>query len=458
MTGGRNQVLRYTRILHRADGVNWRYCARRGSLSHWTTDMGWVAEVARDGDGGPMLDLYHVDSARCQLTGNPEYPLRYHPASGRPQDWRPWDYFRTVSLPNDDETYNGLGYGFTSRALELMRVLVAVMIHDQEEIGARMPKGILFLQNVTEDQWDDALQGRQEDASATERQYFGGVMVIATAGMESPDAKLVALSQLPANFDAEKFLNLSMFGLSLCAGYPADEFWPIQFGSLGRGTESEQAHRKASSKGVTDWTKACQEELQAEIPESLEFDFEYRDLSAELEAATLAQAWANVGKTLYESGETGPDGPLFTRDEVRAVLADYADIIPAEWAVLDQDVEIDDDEKTDRRLRDELRESPRIQRAIELFPSEPIVRYEYPAGRMRVIWRRGDLAMRRSAWPGAQVRRQEPDGGQTAADGVLYSDALVTITEGDVDASIATGAARVGGALREFLEAPTVEE
>ena len=73
LIGGRNQVNRYTDILHAAEaGAGWRTFARKTSLSYWSTDMGAVTEMGREGLGveGPLRAIYHVDSARCLLTSS----------------------------------------------------------------------------------------------------------------------------------------------------------------------------------------------------------------------------------------------------------------------------------------------------------------------------------------------------------------------------------------------------
>jgi len=88
LVGGRNQVSRYSEILHQADGgAGWRMCARRAALSYWCTDVGSITEIGRDGRDGPLRALWHVDSARCRLTGLSETPLAYQPSTGGQQLW-----------------------------------------------------------------------------------------------------------------------------------------------------------------------------------------------------------------------------------------------------------------------------------------------------------------------------------------------------------------------------------
>ena len=103
MTGGRNQVYRYTAIAHGANnGAGWRQYFRQEALGYRVTDMGAINENGRQGSGGPLRALYHVDSARCRWTGKLKTPLEYTPAGGNAQEWPGMDFFNVCSMPSDE--------------------------------------------------------------------------------------------------------------------------------------------------------------------------------------------------------------------------------------------------------------------------------------------------------------------------------------------------------------------
>ena len=449
MTGGRNQVYRFTNMLHNAnDGQGWRKYFKQQAQSYRVTDLGAVNENGRQGKGGPLRALYHVDSARCRWTGKVKTPLEYTPASGRTQEWPPGDFFNVCSMPSDDEAYRGLGYCATSRALELVKLLYGVLMHDQEQIGARMPRGLLMLRNISEGQWKEAIKSRAAALNAKNDLYYGGVMVLAGSGAAEPDAKLVALSQLPAGFTRETFIDQTMAGYALTNGYDPREFWPLSAGPLGTGAETSVQHEKAATKGVLEFPHAYQEKLQQELPDSLEFAFEERDEAGQLLQATVAQAWADAVKTLYEAGQMG-EGGLLNRDEARSLLVDQG-IIPGEWTEFEEDVQADDEDAEGarmRRMRERALLSGTVIRAAQLFPTEPIVRYHWPSGREVVLWDRASDVLRRQVWPVAVVRQAEDDGA------VLFAEGDVTITEGDVERAIEEGEQRIGDEFGQLLEA-----
>lgn len=469
LVGGRNQVLRYNTILHQVEaGAGWRTFIRKAAQSYWCTDLGSVTEVGRDGPEGPLRALYHVDSARCRLTGSPKTPLEYHPPSGGVQYWEPSDYFHIASMPSDDEALRGLGFCAVSRCIEIMRLLYAVLIHDQEQVGARAPKGLLLLEGISEDQWNASLQVREQELDSMERRYYGGVQVLASSGMGQINAKLVALSQLPANFDAKQFTDLSMYAMALCFGYDPSEFWPVQFGSLGRGTEAEVQQVKATAKGGLDFALHFQEQLQWELPETLQFEFEQRDDQGEMVTAALAKAKLQVITAAYQSG-LQQGAPLISRDEARSLLAEQR-LIPPEWTEAEEDFELEDTEDpqapgitaedkvevTDtedrtarKRWRERLLDSVPVQRAMDAFPREPIVAYSWPEKRLRTVWD-PRVDRRKKIFHPRAVTRQDGD--------VLYEGDGVTITEKDVDNAIAVAKRRVGEEFAALLTAPVIGE
>lgn len=471
--GGRNQVRRYTDILHSVDGgAGWRMFARRASLSYWTTDMGAVVEVGRDGEEGPMRALYHVDSARCKLTGSRDLPLEYYPALAGMQRWGPLDYFRVASMPSDDETYNGLGFSAVSRCVEVVRLLYAVMLHDQERVAARAPQGLLLLDGVGPEQFEQALAARRERLDADGRKYYGGVLVLCGNGLSQISANLVALSQLPANFDAEKFTAMSMYALALCFGYDPSEFWPVQFGALGRGTETEVQHTKATGKGGMDFILNLQEQMQLELPPTLQFEFESRDDQGELAAEMVKQAKVKTVTDMYGAGIM-QGSPLISREEGRILLAEQG-IIDPEWTVAEEDVEATDTDDSDTDTNGETAnptpdvgapevpaETPRqrkqrverwmeldrVQRAIETFPRDPVIRYAWDGRRgiSEVLWSPHYVPILR------HVERADKSK-------VLYKSGDVTITEDDVNLAIKEAKSQVGAELAQMLEAPAYEE
>lgn len=464
LEGGRNQTIRYENILRNAEnGQGWRYFISNASLSYYTADIGTVVETGRDGEGGPLRALYNVDPVACRLTGDPDWPLAYYDtkatgARGYPdagvgdgQPWGPSDFFRAVPLPSNDQKLAGLGYCAVSRVYELAKLMLAIYEHDSEKLGAKAPKGILLLNNITQDQWVNAMKARDANLTQKERDYYGGVEVIAQMGSEPPDAKLFALSQLPDGFDIQTTTNLLMYAYALCFGYDPIEFWPVAAGALGRGRETDIQHRKGTGKGGMEFVFSLQDRLQQELPDSLLFQFEERDAEGELLDAQIHKAWADVAQIL----STG----ILTPEQTRQYLVDKG-VIPSEWAESSQQASVDDEgvERGLRHMREQALEHESIRRAIHEYPNEAIVRRRFDPARNAVkeivLWDKASEATKRSKWvvpdldgfAGALHRPRRRATVLAEVDGV-------TITDADVEAAIAQAGERIGDDFAELLQA-----
>lgn len=481
LSGGRNQVNRYNAILRGAEGgAGWRQYMASGPLSYYTSDMGMISEVARDGGpDGPLRDLFNVDSARCYLTSNIATPLAYIPENGKEQRWTPTDYFRVMDMPSTDEAYRKLGFCALSRAVQLIQLMVAVYEHDKEMLLAKAPKGLLLLQNVSESQWEGAMTARKADLSAKEQEYFAGVSILAQEGIDQIDAKLIALSQLPANFDIEVFTNLLMYGLGLVFKYDAREFWPVSQGALGTGKETEVQHLKATGKGGLSFILSYQDQLQQELPDTIEFEFEQRDIQGEMIEAQVKKAWADVGAVLYDKGL----GPL-TVEETRMWLAD-AGVIPAEWAELTDEVtaessgEVSGVQRSRRNKPAQSRmawaEHEHLWASAFRFPLDPIVRCNH-LGKTQYLFSSGyeflyenkthkmaramayeygsyNPSIARGLFGHSYQVLQPAQLPVSRAAKILYDKGDVKITENDVAGAIQEAGDRIGPEFAEMLQA-----
>lgn len=422
MVGGRNQVNRFISVLRNADdGAGWRQYISQQSAGFYTTDIGPITETGRDGMGGPLRAIYHMDPTKCQLTGDRNKPLRY---DNNKEAWTDDDFFRLVSMKNIREEYHGLGVSATSRVLDMARIMLAVYNHELEMLGARAPKGLMLLQNISQGQWEEAMKVRDARLDSDMRKYYNAVAVIAQEGVDSIDAKLVALSQLPQGFDIEVFTNLLMYAYALCIGYDPIEFWPVLAGQLGRGRETDIQHRKGTGKGGLNFMLAMQEAIQAQLPETVHFEFEQRDQEGVLLDAKVSQAWADVVMTLrgkQKSTTPGPNSPegdgtttldgsnsVISVSEARTLLVN-AGVLPASWTQEDEDVKLTDVKEIDRLRKEELLENESIRRAIYQFPHEPIVRYSWPRGKTEVLFREANEATKATRFSVIKPQALIPD-------------------------------------------------
>lgn len=471
ISGGRNQVNRYNAILRGVeDGAGWRQYFSQASQSFYTSDIGSITEIGRDGGpDGPMRDLYFVDSARCYLTGKRNIPLAYAPSNGMTeQGWMANDYFRVSSMPSTNEALRGLGFCALSRAIQLVQLMMAVYEHDKEMLGAKAPKGLLLLNNISESQWLNAMTARAANLTSMEREYYGGVAVLAQEGVDKVDAKLLALSQLPAGFDIKVSTDLLMYGLALVFEQDPNEFWPVSGAVLGRGAEAQLQHAKATGKGSLSFVLSWQDKFQQELPDTLEMEFEQRDIQGELIEANVQKAWADVADVLYQKGV----GPL-TTDETRIWLAERG-VIPTEWTLAKDEITAESSGEISGEQRSISRMVNRSSMWAAAFasPFEPLIRANH-LGEVEYIsstglewirkYKKHPMARSMAAeygWYNPTVVRDvfgHSFGVKqltvSRAAKILFENDEVTITQEDVDKAINEGADRIGAEYKDLVSA-----
>jgi hypothetical protein len=413
LTGGRNQVNQYTKVLRDAEGgAGWRRYIGLQSLSYYTANIGAITELGFDtaGGAGPLRAIWHADPARCELTGKKDTPLRYYPPTGAPQDWRQDWYMRAVSMESTDEAMLGLGRCATDLALDLATIMVAIWNHDKEMLFARLQKGILLMNEITETQWNDAMVAQSEQLTAKEREFFGGLSIFFGAPGANMDAKLVALSQLWEGFTLGEWVSTLMSGYALIMGYDASEYWPIAYGAFSHGTETEVQAIKATGKGGLDFVLAYQDNFQRELPETLLFEFEQRNEQGDVMEAQVADSWGRAINSM-----AAPSGPgmaeTLTVGEKRQLLAQHG-LIPDEWTAEEEEETASDTDEAPEVPEERGRipisyeifrpGSPEscVMRASRAFPGETIVRYHWPSGTEQVIWKPPSISVRRGG-PGS---------------------------------------------------------
>lgn len=406
LVGGKIQVKKFVNILHNfqvaPDLFGWRNGMSVSAQNYYQADLGAVVEIGRSQLNGPLAALYTVDPTKCRLTGNIETPLKYNNGPADKQLWEPTDYFRVASFPSPSESMNGLGLCAISRCLELAKLLVSVFEHDREKLGSKAPKGILTINGgLTLDQWLRSLEESAADLKSLEREYYSGVQVLVGELGANISVELTPLSSLPDDFDQEQFANMIIYGYALAFGYDPREFWPVSGGSLGTGRETEEQHRKATSKGGLDFALGFQEKLQDELPETIEFEFEQRDVTGDIAEVDFKKKQLEIINEMYQSVNARQE-ILITQPEARQLLVD-ANLIPDNWTPEEEDVQV-----TDTDDMTALVEKQRVQNALAKFPDDDIVVYNSRSKNFLTLRKAGQkkFMIRMGAKPKPQIKKK----------------------------------------------------
>lgn len=387
LIGGRNQVVRFSRILKNVEGgLGWRELKILGAQDFYTTNMGQITETETDGKNGPLVSLYHVDSARCRLTPDPNYPLTYYPLKGIEQNWKPEWYYRVSSMLSPDEKYNRLGYCAANRAVKLAQIMIALIEYDIEKLNTLAPNGLVMIESdsLTQESWDNAMnQHAQIVVGKKGNDRFDRAIVIVDRAIKGD---VLEFSSIPDGFNPFTFTDYMMKAYALAFNMPTRYFWDVSAGGLGSGNEVAAQMERASYAGGASYAKADQEELQKILPSSLLFTYDFDDREGQIKKAETLKIWTDAGKGLMDLGMSG--------ENVLGLMVKEG-IIDSEFTPMVEETITDDDDNTLRMTKEHLLESETVQRAISKYPDEPIVRYSYPTGKITTLWQAGNQAIKK---------------------------------------------------------------
>lgn len=418
LTGAARQVSVYSRMLHRAHKKGWRTWLSMQATAYYSTNIGFLSEIIKNENNIPS-DIYGIDSTRCRLTSNLDLPVVYYPRNGSNIKLAHEDILHGNSMPSLEEKMNYAGFCATERALNFVRMSLAILNNHLEKMGVAPAKGILLGKGIRPIDWERANKQYKEDKANNNGSIYDGVMALLTANSEA-DLELVPLSQLPEQFDIVKYSETLVNGICAAYGVPPFNVWALSTGSFGRGAEAQVSNQEASRSGAMEFISAMQEELSTKVlPATVSFGFDlsgsaikkiinenqgerikqikdlyeaknevsYKNTVGALEITKAALEEKQKALTENDSDTVKKDieralefitrevdnvkkngEGLIDRSEARQLLA-AENFIPQAWTDTEEDVTV-----TDIQIARELaKENPRIREAANYYHKEPIV-------------------------------------------------------------------------------------
>lgn len=255
--GGRNDKKYYQELFAYADGgEGYRSFASKLALDWWTQDNGAIIELVGAGREdkeltGRVREIWHMDSAQCFRTFDPEYPVIYvNPIDNTYHRMHHTRVIMLSNFPQSDERARGIGFCAVSRVLKLMQTMRNIQTYRDEKITGRFNRGLIYGNGITIKQFDEAVEKAEAVADSLNFTVYKDIPVLLSM---MPDMKLdvLDLAKLPDGFDWEKEINLYVYCLALAFGTDAREFWPATSSGATKADATVQ-HLKAQGKGIAD--------------------------------------------------------------------------------------------------------------------------------------------------------------------------------------------------------------
>lgn len=273
---------RFEQILHDSEfGEGWAVAIGRFVEDVLTTDNGGFLEVIGDGEAdgpiiGPALGVAHLDSARCQRTSNPEFPVLYEDTSGRLYKLH---YTRVIALSqmtSPRAEMRGVGFCAVSRCINTGQNLQDIATYKQEKLGSRPARQMLVGSNISADEIQQAFQIAEMQM---DNMGLGRYAKMVAIGNKSKDIRIDVkdLASVPDGFDEEKSVTLGMFTIALAFGVDARELWPASTSGATKADAMIQ-HLKARGKAFGSLINGIEDAFNRKVlPAYLRLQFDQQD-------------------------------------------------------------------------------------------------------------------------------------------------------------------------------------
>lgn len=294
-------------ILQNANfGAGWDDFVTRFILDYLTQDFGSIIEIIAPGDPSKPLNdhlsitgISTLSSLSCGATGNPEYPLVYQSRS-HPDGIHVLHReraLRFVDMPDTDEMALGTGLSALSRMISPANVQILMGRYQNEKLNDLPMPGIVTVKGMTQDQFNASLRMYEADRKKEGQSIFRSIMTLTGIDPDNPPAiEFTSFSQLPDNFDFEKYMNLHALQIANALNIDVQEFWALQAKSLGgTGTQSEILHTKSERKLYAHLYGLLERAMNiAMLPKEFEFKFKFQDREGDKADAERAKIWVEI--------------------------------------------------------------------------------------------------------------------------------------------------------------------
>ena len=436
-------------MLHMSEGgEGFRRLMKLTALNYYSSNFGGAIYLHRnqpvtaayrqdidawDWSTPPVVELYATDPTEFAPTGDYIYPYDYY---GEP--WTRFDFIRTVSMPSTRLATWGVGRCPVFRCIQIAQMTSAVYQYIFDSVSPDTAKGIVVVKGMSYDEFVQALMGseatNEQDAVFKRGSLMtdgaGDIVVLADDEKEI-GVKFVQLGRLPDGFFIDQWVRWTLTAFSVNLGFPLEEFIGMPANTLlgQSGAQVTAGVQRGSTKGGSEFINQLQEAMQQYvIPSTVHFEFSDRDAAAEADDIALKKERAAIITSLFGATQLGiidrnvpeQDTQLEARakglhiindQEARRLLVEW-EVLP-DWITSVENTVISDEYadvslQTIKSKREQVRDSPAIQRLAANPMGQPVIEYtNFPdpvTGFVResttVLWDDDNEIGARATWAG----------------------------------------------------------
>lgn len=299
-------------------------------MDYLCTDNGAFVEIVRQSSaaGSKIVGLLHLDSLRCQRTGDPDIPILFRDLKGGLHELRDYQVMEFTDMPDPGYSWLGVGHCAAERAYDQIYKVSGMTRTLNEKITGAGAHQLAFLQGIGSKQMAEVIATAQSEATSKGLLYYLGTILTAIQGDLPVDIKTLQLRGLPENFDQKETLDEALLAYANALGLVLTDLQPLSGQGLGTGKQSEVLEEKAQGRTIAAFRKVFTHKInQWVMPDKTTFAFKERDLRDEQQQAAVALAREQVRASMITAGE-------ISTVEARQLAVD-SDDLPREFITVD---------------------------------------------------------------------------------------------------------------------------
>lgn len=287
------------------------------------SERGWVGGLSKHlqafiltGNGGPVeivratsaagsriLGLVPLDTFRCTRTGDPDTPIIYRDRLGALHPMRDYQVFILSDMPDQCETWYGVGHCSAERAWDSIGRLETINRYIRDKVSGQRELAIDFVSGALPTQIENAKKTAQSDAVAKGITNFLGSVIVPVAGDVAPQGYRINLAELPDGFDRKQEYDIAIVNYARALGIAVQDLQPLSGQGLGTGAQTVVLDEAAKGQGLSAWRKMWEHAVNMYVlDDKTTFYFHTEDMRDRERAAKVAIDEANAVKVWVDMG------------------------------------------------------------------------------------------------------------------------------------------------------------
>lgn len=269
------------------------------------TGNGGPIEIVRASSaaGSRILGLVPLDTFRATRTGDPDIPIIYQDRRGGWHEMRDYDVMLLSDMPDQSDTWFGLGHCAAERAYRTILKLESIERYVYEKVSGQRALSLYFVNGVMPGQVQMAVDTAKSDAQAKGIVTYLGATIIPLAGDIPVDVKEVPLAELPDGFNRKEEWDIALNTYARCLGIAVQDLQPLSGQGLGTGTQSQVLDEAAKGQGLAAWRQMFEHAVnEYALDDKTTFAIRTSDIrdrereaKVSLDFATTMSAWFAMG-------------------------------------------------------------------------------------------------------------------------------------------------------------------